>query len=37
MSCENHSKLNWVVGCNGLSMHFLVVFHDYSGLVYDYN
>jgi hypothetical protein len=25
VSCENHLKLNWVVGCSGLSKCFLVV------------
>ncbi len=32
MSCEDHPKLNWVVGCNGLSTRFLVViFCHHSG------
>jgi len=32
VSCENHLKLNWVVGFNGLSMHFLVVIPVWMGL-----
>ncbi len=24
MACEDHPKLNWAVGCSGLSTHFLV-------------
>jgi hypothetical protein len=31
-SCEDHPKSNLVVGCGGLSTHFLVV-HPFHGLV----